>query len=916
MIADFGLELNKGINRGAAQTLGWAFRDLIEDAAQDAHLKVLKHVAKGGRIDKPFAFGWQAGVWAALSQIDQERPHRSHRCRVQTPSSPTGDELDARPLTFSDGGMTAKKMEGSVTVREILSGIRTKLTKRQWHVLSFVLLGHKQTWIAKQLGVSTPLVCKEVSLIKAVFEYVLSLDDDDHQGPSGNPRRRNHRGRRGAPAIAVDHKGDTMNGTTGNTTLLDTPIPKSLVRQFFQFALQLPAFAELEVTASKMAGPKDIRDLLVQLDLVPAHDFVRLILVHPPAACSNDDSSTLAEGREGIAAMHHDGLYPAAFGPRLRVVHEADRPSWELLRALPPSRLQISPTNRAGAPHFTLIGCGGTGRSVLINTGLERAAGQRSLTISTGVLHFDLIDYGTEPICDERVGGEPLHLLHWNGHGALANPPVTLACAEDVIRVASLEAGGGGAGCSALTILAACQTRASGSVARSLFSQLGDLWMGGDAHLAPCWYAAMARPPARASLLASASEALAYVIDASGSIGYNESDLDFSIYHVREAMCVGMQLLVNRVREESSWMPAEAIGWMSLEGLAELDYRIEQAERSSDPVTILAAACQTRTSGAALAGKAADTLQQENAIPCRILYSWEHSSWDCGQDLLHGGTGLVDDEDGMIDARQLARAARHEAKVILFGDPDQLKPIGLGDWMPSEVIGWTNLEGLAELDYHIERAERSSCLVVIHRSRGDVEARQAFASQNTYEGLVGYLLLNQFDTCNEATGFRLPSFPAVRCAAGLRRQGLRSDLSAIVSSKLSAVRARWLLTAARCAALSVVDRCLSDPKLRARSGDMVNKFLVNGRSSPRGGAGLVINEAGLVDSRQLARLMVLQVVYREALLLGDSDRLKTICPGQFWWQRAAGCVAPALDVYEQVTPLSLRLPAPSWRIVN
>jgi FtsP/CotA-like multicopper oxidase with cupredoxin domain len=38
--------------------------------------------------------------------------------------------------------------------------------------------------------------------------------------------------------------------------------------------------------------------------------------------------------------------------------------------------------------------------------------------------------------------------------------------------------------------------------------------------------------------------------------------------------------------------------------------------------------------------------------------------------------------------------------------------------------------------------------------------RVDFTSQNTYKGLVGfYLLFNQFDTGNETTGFRLPSFP-------------------------------------------------------------------------------------------------------------------------------------------------------------
>jgi FtsP/CotA-like multicopper oxidase with cupredoxin domain len=57
-----------------------------------------------------------------------------------------------------------------------------------------------------------------------------------------------------------------------------------------------------------------------------------------------------------------------------------------------------------------------------------------------------------------------------------------------------------------------------------------------------------------------------------------------------------------------------------------------------------------------------------------------------------------------------------------------------------------------------------------HQPNGDIneslstlwyhDHRVDFTSQNTYKGLVGYyLLFNQFDTGNEETGFRLPSFP-------------------------------------------------------------------------------------------------------------------------------------------------------------
>jgi hypothetical protein len=87
--------------------------------------------------------------------------------------------------------------------------------------------------------------------------------------------------------------------------------------------------------------------------------------------------------------------------------------------------------------------------------------------------------------------------------------------------------------------------------------------------------------------------------------------------------------------------------------------------------------------GAALAGKAAETLQQETGIRSRTLHSWEDAWVRKGVERLHAGSVLVIDEAGMVDARQLGRmldyAQQSNAKVILLGDPDQLKPIGPGD---------------------------------------------------------------------------------------------------------------------------------------------------------------------------------------------------------------------------------------------
>jgi len=99
----------------------------------------------------------------------------------------------------------------------------------------------------------------------------------------------------------------------------------------------------------------------------------------------------------------------------------------------------------------------------------------------------------------------------------------------------------------------------------------------------------------------------------------------------------------------------------------------------------IAAAYQERgyeVSGAALAGKAAEVLQAETGVPSRTLASLEHA-WSEGAARLHPRSVLLLDEAGMIDVRQLGRilaqTEERGAKVVLLGDPDQLKAIGAGD---------------------------------------------------------------------------------------------------------------------------------------------------------------------------------------------------------------------------------------------
>ena len=88
-----------------------------------------------------------------------------------------------------------------------------------------------------------------------------------------------------------------------------------------------------------------------------------------------------------------------------------------------------------------------------------------------------------------------------------------------------------------------------------------------------------------------------------------------------------------------------------------------------------------RVHGAALAGKAADSLQSASGIPSRTLASLE-TSWRSGYEPVSAGSILVIDEAGMLGTRQLVRVAeqlrQRGCKLVLVGDPEQLQPIEAG----------------------------------------------------------------------------------------------------------------------------------------------------------------------------------------------------------------------------------------------
>ncbi|NTE56988.1 Ti-type conjugative transfer relaxase TraA [Agrobacterium tumefaciens] len=130
--------------------------------------------------------------------------------------------------------------------------------------------------------------------------------------------------------------------------------------------------------------------------------------------------------------------------------------------------------------------------------------------------------------------------------------------------------------------------------------------------------------------------------------------------------------------------------------------------------------------GAALAGKAAEGLEESSGIQSRTLASWSYI-WDHGRDLIGRGDVLVIDEAGMVGSRQLARfiaeAEERGAKIVLVGDHEQLQAIGAGAPFRAIAgqIGHVELSGIRRQHHDWQR-----------------EASVAFATHRTAEGLAAY----------------------------------------------------------------------------------------------------------------------------------------------------------------------------------
>ncbi|MBY5393417.1 Ti-type conjugative transfer relaxase TraA [Rhizobium leguminosarum] len=133
-----------------------------------------------------------------------------------------------------------------------------------------------------------------------------------------------------------------------------------------------------------------------------------------------------------------------------------------------------------------------------------------------------------------------------------------------------------------------------------------------------------------------------------------------------------------------------------------------------------------RVIGAALAGKAAEGLEDSSGIRSRTLAAWE-LIWANGRDTLHRGDVLVIDEAGMVSSQQMARVLKlveqAGAKVVLVGDAMQLQPIQAGAAFRAimQRIGFAELAGVRR-----------------QREPWAREASRLFARGETEKGLDAY----------------------------------------------------------------------------------------------------------------------------------------------------------------------------------
>lgn len=149
-----------------------------------------------------------------------------------------------------------------------------------------------------------------------------------------------------------------------------------------------------------------------------------------------------------------------------------------------------------------------------------------------------------------------------------------------------------------------------------------------------------------------------------------------------------------------------------------------------------------RVFGAALAGKAAEGLQDSAGIDSRTIASWE-LGWKNGHGLLQKGDIFVVDEAGMVSSEQMARVIDvvrdAGAKLVLVGDAMQLQPIQAGaafrsiaDRAPPVILSGIRRQRLAWMqdatrDFASGNAERVTSALAAYADAGKIKQTETQA---------------------------------------------------------------------------------------------------------------------------------------------------------------------------------------------
>ncbi|UXN57733.1 Ti-type conjugative transfer relaxase TraA [Phyllobacterium zundukense] len=159
-----------------------------------------------------------------------------------------------------------------------------------------------------------------------------------------------------------------------------------------------------------------------------------------------------------------------------------------------------------------------------------------------------------------------------------------------------------------------------------------------------------------------------------------------------------------------------------------------------------------RVIGAALAGKAAEGLEDSSGIRSRTLASLE-LAWAGGRGRLERGDVLVIDEAGMVSSQQMARvlkiAEEAQAKVVLVGDAMQLQPIQAGAAFRAitERIGFAELAGVRrQREQWAREASRLFARSEVERGLDVYALHGHLVEAQTRDEIVGRIVADWTDT--------------------------------------------------------------------------------------------------------------------------------------------------------------------------